>query len=61
MVGVALGVVVPDDDVGMLGTELALGRLQLGETGVDEPLDNNEGETVVWGVCGLSKSPEKGT
>ena len=46
MAGVILGVVVPDEEVGIkFGTELAVGRLRLGEAGV-ELTDNKEGVAV---------------
>jgi hypothetical protein len=47
MAGGILGVVVPEteDEFGMLGTELAVGKLWLGETGV-ELTDINEGVVV---------------
>ena len=54
MVGVALGVVVPEElPLGRLVTELALGRLQLGDPGVEEAIEI--GVAVFCGsVSGLS-------
>ena len=58
MAGGALGVFEPEEELGMFGTELAVGRLLLGETGV-EAMESREGVAVrVWGVPIRSISPE---
>lgn len=54
-----VGVAVPEDVDGMLGTELALGRwpARQGEPGIDST-DISEGVAVrFWGVAERSKSP----
>ena len=57
----ALGVVVPELDTeataGRFGTELALGKLQLGDPGVGEAMEINEGVAVFCGVPSWSISP----
>ena len=40
-----MGVFEPEEELGMLGTELAVGRLLLGETGV-EAMERREGVAV---------------
>jgi hypothetical protein len=52
--GCCLGVAVPDAVPGMLGTELALGRLRDGETGADSTESK-----LFWGVSARSRSPKK--
>ena len=57
----ALGVDVPELDTeataGRFGTELALGKLQLGDPGVGEAMEINEGVAVFCGVPRWSISP----
>ena len=51
---------VPELEVlGMFGTELAVGKLWHGETGVEDPIDIKEGVAVrFWGVARRSTSPK---
>lgn len=42
-----MGVAVPEfEELGILGTELAVGKLWHGETGVEDPMDISEGVAV---------------
>ena len=50
IVGVALGVVVPEEDE-ILGIELAVGKDRHGETGVEPKSD--EEAVLFWGVADL--------